>query len=1359
MKFLSRKKGLLLAALLAAAALLVIIRAVLLGPMVSRAVSAYIASELGLAAQIENVSGDFLTGFTINNLTLARPEPDASELVVTAGKTTVRYFLPALIKGPDAFAQTITLALRGVEVRVDTRGEGRPSEEETLLSDYFPAGLPPLTARDITLSIQDDDFALTARHGELTIEAPMAEGQRLGLVFPALDLAAASSLHRELPVRLALRYAPGAVVIEALEVGKTIMPLKGRFDLDTDANRLNYEFNWHDDAGRLSATGVLGPQQISCQLTAHHMPVPHPLLVRFFPALLPFTGMLQGELGVRFTPGKAAETLTGDLHLALTDAAFSGQPADSTINGQLAAGRLTIKEAAIRLGANALTITDAVVPLDRLAQAPLALAAVADIGAFNLQLTDIPALYNLLDHADQHPMPVENLPPHTLKLAASLHDRTITVHQGELHLAPSTVTLEDTRLTLPTPGKAWQETTLNAALRFSIADLARFSRLFRLPALTGSASGSATVSGSLRAPEGGLQLTATSFACRECPPGHLQLAVQADMETLTIRTLEFVSGTDRIELGGVFQRLSKTWQQASGRIALRNLAPYGSCLKLPAGTSGRLSVEFNKPASAKASLIARLDHGNLGAFAVDQLRVAIAESATDQYTVTAHGKTQFVAAELTGRLDLRNTSSATLLLQDMRLSGNERQLVLAKPARFAIARQNQPGLAFLEPLSLTGKTETIVLRGSFNDEGANRLTLDAIGLDSRGWLSAAASQPTFFSGGEIHAALTGTLASPHLAVHGKVAQFESPLLAAPLAGLFSLQATTGGITIERFAWRDFRGPRLNAKGVLPYDLLRQKPLPSALGLEVTIDLPDLKGASDNGAGKQPRGNLQAALNLHGTWQQPLGRLRADFSQVLLPFLPEPLGTTPLTARCDAQLADSRLTFQTLRVSAADFTLEAHGTWNGLIFPGDIPRNGVPPALPGTLDLRGTLKTADLGWLAAGQRSIRRLKGRLTGSFAVSGLAARPDLTGTMILAAGEVRLRANMPPLEALAGRLELDRQTIRLTGFTGRLGGAPFTASGKIVRQDAGFLVDAVLEGQNVLLYRDEALKIRSDAALTLRGPLSRLTLGGDLWLTDARYTKNVNFLGLFRGPARHRAGAEQLFSLTAPPWRDMAYQLRIHGRQPFLLQNNVARGVFRPHLFLRGTGELPLLTGEIYIDPSTITVPAGKITIASGLIRLLEQDPERPTVTISATSKLAGYEIAMLIQGTPDEPIVTLSSVPPLPEEELLLLVLTGKIPQTGRATRQQSTVGMNMALYLGKGLLAQWFAGDSAESDESILDRFELDIGRGITKSGDSTMEAQFRLADGVLLPADRLVLTSEKDIYDNFNAGIKIIFRFR
>ena len=97
-----------------------------------------------------------------------------------------------------------------------------------------------------------------------------------------------------------------------------------------------------------------------------------------------------------------------------------------------------------------------------------------------------------------------------------------------------------------------------------------------------------------------------------------------------------------------------------------------------------------------------------------------------------------------------------------------------------------------------------------------------------------------------------------------------------------------------------------------------------------------------------------------------------------------------------------------------------------------------------------------------------------------------------------------------------------------------------------------------------------------------------------------------------------------------------------------------------------------------------------------------------------------------------------------------------------RRRSTTGgvpMNLAVYIGQDLLSQWFAGDSTESWTSILDRFEVTQGRRVTRTGEETLEAQFRIGEDVFRDGDSIYITGEKDIFDFYNAGLKFVFRFK
>ena len=109
--------------------------------------------------------------------------------------------------------------------------------------------------------------------------------------------------------------------------------------------------------------------------------------------------------------------------------------------------------------------------------------------------------------------------------------------------------------------------------------------------------------------------------------------------------------------------------------------------------------------------------------------------------------------------------------------------------------------------------------------------------------------------------------------------------------------------------------------------------------------------------------------------------------------------------------------------------------------------------------------------------------------------------------------------------------------------------------------------------------------------------------------------------------------------------------------------------------------------------------------------------------------------------------------------MLVLTGRPPSVdGQAVAQDNTQ-YNVAVFVGRDLIDRWFQGSDGGSMDGILDRFESEIGRDVSQGGEETLEAQFRMADGVLHSSDSLYLTGERDVFDFYNVGLKIVFRFR
>src|SRR6185503_13139847 len=137
-------------------------------------------------------------------------------------------------------------------------------------------------------------------------------------------------------------------------------------------------------------------------------------------------------------------------------------------------------------------------------------------------------------------------------------------------------------------------------------------------------------------------------------------------------------------------------------------------------------------------------------------------------------------------------------------------------------------------------------------------------------------------------------------------------------------------------------------------------------------------------------------------------------------------------------------------------------------------------------------------------------------------------------------------------------------------------------------------------------------------------------------------------------------------------------------------------------------------------------------------------------------GYDITVSITGPLNEPTVLFSSTPPLPSDRLILLVATGQ-PPTAESTESDQRALFTVAKYFGVDLLKRFFGNENISSNESILDRFDFEMGRDVSRSGRDTWEARFRMKRNLLTRNDALYLTGEQDQWEHYNLGLRIVFR--
>ena len=692
-----------------------------------------------------------------------------------------------------------------------------------------------------------------------------------------------------------------------------------------------------------------------------------------------------------------------------------------------------------------------------------------------------------------------------------------------------------------------------------------------------------------------------------------------------------------------------------------------------------------------------------------------------------------------------------------------------------MTQENDSGvLTLLSPVTVTWQDDTFSMNGAFQLDGKGEIytvvsrtpgkeiavEITTRSLDSDAWLGNYTGTRYFFHGADIDAALKGVPDNTQVEITGTVSEAGGADVPFPLAGSFGLQYTSRGIEITEFTWRSFERNQLSLTGFLPYDPMAEEPLlDGELVLEGHIDFPALE---DIGFLLEPlgigRGSVAMDLDLTGSWKQPVGHVLLQVEGLEPPDKMREYVESPVNITVDLAAQRDSIVLKSASLESVEYSAKANGSWQHGLTVRELLQN-YKAELKGEVSADATVKLKDLNFLRKKLPWIRRLEGDMQGEIHLAGPISKPSMKGTFSVKDGEVSHTFNFPKLSEVNLQGEFDGHSISIKNMQAEVGGSPANLNGRINRDKETVDVSLQIEGKNVLLFRNNDMRLRGDVQLDISGPLERLVVKGTTGLTGGYYTRNIDFLGMIgSSSAPVSEGVSFLFSFPDPPLKNAILDIRITTIEPFRIRNNLIRGVLRPELSLKGTGELPFLVGTVYIDPSRVILPSGRLQVQSGLLRFLEREPDRPQLDLLAQSKVLGYDINVVTRGPIDDPVITLSSSPSLPNDELLLLLLTGQPPKDTAVGGAQNKGSTNVMVYLGRDFLNKWLEEEPGASDESILDRFELDFGRNITKSGEQTVEATFRLSEYTTGRGKMYYLTAEKDKYDAYNYGMRLVFRF-
>lgn len=947
--------------------------------------------------------------------------------------------------------------------------------------------------------------------------------------------------------------------------------------------------------------------------------------------------------------------------------------------------------------------------------------------------------------------------PHRIALAGELGPRGLAIEQARLETAKGRMVVRNGSLGWREPLAEATELALEGDLYF--ADLAELGALLDARPWAGSARGTLEISGTLGEPQGRLGLRGEGVVIDGYALGDIEARARIDGARVEVLSLRALGQLGQFDLQGAFDWRARAIETATLRAsvpALEALLPERferGVVALDARLEGSLEALSGELDVEALDLATRdgleLDWLNASARFTPE-RLDVERLALSGFGVVAHARGSLVHAAWTGPM-LLEVEQATLVREGV-------GLVLERPAALDLDVDERSLVA--PELALNGLRGDLLLAAGWR---AGQLELDARFDDVEPMPLLAPFLGPGMSVGDVD----GRVSVRQEAGRYELAANVRATRLVPGGGWpvleLELAARAGGerATVEQCRLRAGEVLSLSLDGEFPFD--EREPWKLAQGtLQASAELrlgdAGLLPWRELGLPGPVAGALQARARLAGL--APDLRGFAELQGERLSIAPvadggvvSTLGLGDGTLRARVTLNGALALEEFALAARPGVRIDARGTlFERAALEGWWRERRAPWLEVGT-DLATSWSIENLAVLADLTPVLRRTAGTTRGEVRVEGALASPRLTGRAELRDGEVRIDANFPALQRLAGEFQLDGERVLVERLRGELGAGPFEIGGSL-RLLPRLELDLAIRGRELLVVQRPDLRVRADADLKLSGPLDALVLRGELSPQDSRWSRNFDW---FRPRTRGGLGREAsppLFSIDKGALSTLRFDVRLRGGEPFRIDSNVARGSLRPDLALTGTGRAPVLTGALFLDPTLVPLPAATLELRAGTLAIDRRDPLDPVLDFSLSARVRGYDIAIRASGRYSAPELELSSVPPLPGEDILLLLLTGRAPGAALTGDDGIDAAETVIVYLGKDLISRLFDGEG-----SMMERVEFQTGADVTQNGGSTAQVRIRVSGRAEGTGRAIYLRGERDIYDRINFGARFVMRLR
>jgi translocation and assembly module TamB len=324
--------------------------------------------------------------------------------------------------------------------------------------------------------------------------------------------------------------------------------------------------------------------------------------------------------------------------------------------------------------------------------------------------------------------------------------------------------------------------------------------------------------------------------------------------------------------------------------------------------------------------------------------------------------------------------------------------------------------------------------------------------------------------------------------------------------------------------------------------------------------------------------------------------------------------------------------------------EIRGTDTALRFRGQVPLQGTAPM---TMTANGNLNLRLLRMFSPDLKS----SGIVNVDLRSAGSPQHPSVAGQIRLQNASITTITAPLGLSNANGTLDIANDQVRISNFTGQVGGGDISAGGTIAyRPQLQFNV--ALNGKSVRLRYPEGLRAVLDSNLTMTGTRDAAAVSGRVLLDSLSFTREfdlADFMGQFTGS-------------TAPPSGEnfadnIKLDVSVQSTQQLQAVSSEVSIEGQANLRVIGTASNPVIVGRADLTSGEIFLMKQRYQLERGIINFTNPDRTTPDVNMSITTTIKQYNLTLSIVGPIDKLRTNYVSDPPLPPVDIINLIARGQ------------------------------------------------------------------------------------------------------